>query len=159
MRAAARTWLVLGAFGIIVAIIFPILTRHILQVAAGSTMLGVFALCMLYIAWTLQRGADTDYADRTEAEAQVGPEHVFPSSWWPPVLALGIALLALGVRFTPILVAIGAVIVLATVVGWILQRVELGHHPEPEGSHAARLDSVALSRTEPDVEKIGHENA
>ena len=135
MRASARVWLVLGILALIVAIVFPILTRNILQVAAGSTMLGVFALSMLYISWVLRQGADTDAADRVDEPAQVGPEHVFPASWWPPVLAVGVAVLALGIRFTPIMVAFGGAFIAVSALGWYDQYVGAGAHHVEAAAH------------------------
>lgn len=144
MRASARVWFVLGILALIVAIVFPILTRNIIQVAAGSTMLGVFALSMLYISWVLRQGADTDFADRVEEQAQVGPEHLFPASWWPPVLAVGVAVLALGIRFTPIMVAFGGAFIAVSALGWYDQYVGAGAH------HAATEPAVDL------VEQVEH---
>lgn len=128
MKASARIFTVLGCCALVAAIVFPILSHE----PAGATMLGVFALCTLYLARELYRGATTDRADDTEAQAQVGPEHVFPSSWWPAVMALGIALAAAGLVFTPVLIVEGAVIFVVSVVGWLYQQVEAGH-----GAHGA----------------------
>lgn len=135
MKASARIFTVLGCCAVVAAIVFPILARE----AAGSMMLGVFALAMLYLARELYRGATTDRADDGEAQAEVGPEHVFPSSWWPVVMALGIALAAAGLVFTPVLTVEGAVVFVVSVAGWLYQQVEVGHgaaaaHPAPAAS-------------------------
>lgn len=124
MRQGARIWVILGAFGAVATVVFILLTARFLQVAAG-VMLGVFALSMLYIGWVLYSGRYTDPTDQPEAEAEVGPEHIFPPSWAPPLLALGVALFAVGVRFTLVLVAIGATIIVLTLFSWIVQRVDV----------------------------------
>lgn len=128
MKASARIFTVLGSCAVVAAIVFPILSHE----AAGSMMLGVFALAMLYLARELYRGASTDRADDGEAQAQVGPEHVFPSSWWPVVLALGVALTAAGLVFTPVLIVEGIVIFVIAVAGWLFQYVEAAHGGHPD---------------------------
>ena len=127
MKASARIFVVLGCCALVAAIVFPIVARE----AAGSMMLGVFALSMLYLGRELYRGAGTDRADDAEAEAEVGPEHVFPASWWPVVMALGIALVAAGLVFTPVIIVVGSVIFVLSVFGWLFQRVETAHHAPP----------------------------
>lgn len=134
MKAASRIFTVLGCCAVVAAIVFPILARE----PAGSMMLGVFALSMLYLGRELYRGATTDRADDGQAQAEVGPEHVFPSSWWPAVMALGIALVAAGLIFTPVLTVEGAVIFVVAVVGWLYQQTGAGH-----GDHAAAVAQSA----------------
>jgi hypothetical protein len=131
VKASAQIFAVLGSCAVIAAIVFPFLAKE----PAGSMMLGVFALSMLYLARELSRGAKTDRADDADAEAEVGPEHVFPSSWWPPAVALSVAALILGVRFSWVLVAIGAVALLVTGVGWLVQRVHA--HPVAQSGDIA----------------------
>lgn len=148
MRASARVWFVLGILALVVAIIFPILTRNIIQVAAGSTMLGVFALSMLYISWVLRQGADTDFADRIEEQAHVGPEHLFPASWWPPMLAAGVAILGLGIRFTPIMVAFGGAFIAVSALGWFDQYVGAGTHGADHDDHGHQAGAEAATAAE-----------
>lgn len=134
MRQGARIWVFLGLLGIAATIAFGLLTAGILQLMSGTVMLGVFGISMLYIAWVLHFGRHTDPTDQPDAVAEVGPEHVFPTSWSPPLLALGVALFACGVRFTPVLMAVGGILVVLTLFSWIVQRVDLVrlHH----GQHA-----------------------
>jgi hypothetical protein len=127
VKASARIFIVLGCCALVAAIVFPILARE----PAGAMMLGVFALSMLYLGRELYRGATTDRADDSDAEAEVGPEHVFPASWWPVVMALGVALVAAGLVFTPVLIVIGSVIFVVSVVGWLYQQVGAGHRASP----------------------------
>lgn len=172
MRQGARIWVILGLFGVAAVIAFLILTAHvhILQTASG-VMLAVFAASMLYIAWVLYYGRYTDPTDQPEAEAEVGPEHVFPPSWAPPLLALGVALCALGVRFTPVLLAVGGIIVVLTLFTWIVQRVDVMRltHGSPHAQFAGPPEvadppaGVGLSEPgpgtpEPGSPRIGHDN-
>jgi hypothetical protein len=143
VKASARIFTVLGCCAVVAAIVFPILSHE----AAGATMLGVFALCMLYLARELYRGASTDRADDGEAQAEVGPEHVFPSSWWPAVMALGIALVAAGLIFTPVLTVVGAIIFVVSVVGWLYQQTEPGH--STHGTHGAHAASAVPAPAAP----------
>jgi hypothetical protein len=125
MRQGARIWLSLGIFAVLAVIAFILLTYDILQGPSGSMMLGVFALSMLYIAWVLWHGRYTDPTDQPDAEAEVGPEHIFPPSWAPPLLALGVALFAVGARFTPVLLAVGGTVIVLTLFTWVVQRVDV----------------------------------
>lgn len=127
MKASARVFMVLGCCAVVAAIVYPILSHE----PAGAMMLAVFAGSLLYLGRELYRGAGTDLADDAQAEAQVGPEHVFPSSWWPVVMALGIALGAAGLVFTPVLTGAGAAIFVVAVVGWLQQQAGAGHETGP----------------------------
>ncbi|HEX7163771.1 MAG TPA: cytochrome c oxidase subunit 4 [Trebonia sp.] len=136
MRQGARIWVILGLLGVAATIAFVVLTARFLQAASGTVMLGVFALSMLYIGWVLHSGRHTDPTDQPDAEAEVGPEHIFPPSWAPPLLALGVALFAVGVRFTPVLLAVGAMVIVLTLFSWIVQRVDVIRlqHAAPPGA-------------------------
>lgn len=153
MRQGARIWVILGLFGVAATIAFVLLTARFLQAASGTVMLGVFALSMLYIGWVLHSGRYTDPTDQPDAEAEVGPEHIFPPSWAPPLLALGVALTAVGVRFTLVLVAGGATIIVLTLFAWIVQRVDVARmrHATP-GEPGPGPEELGGSR-------IGHDNA
>lgn len=151
MKQGARIWVFLGLLGAAAAIAFVLLTSRFLQAESGTVMLGVFALSMLYIGWVLHSGGPTDPTDQPGAVPAVGPEHIFPPSWAPALLALGIALFVLGIRFTLVLVAVGAAIIVLTLFAWIVQRIDLMrlHHAE----HAEHAGSP-----EPDPSRIGHDN-
>lgn len=168
MRQGARIWLFLGTFSLLAFIAFVLLTNDILQGSSGSVMLGVFAAGMLYIAGVLWHGRYTDPTDQPDAEAAVGPEHVFPPSWAPPLLALGIALVAVGARFTPVLIAIGGSVIVLTLFTWVVQRVDVirlqhAEHAElPEQRETAPGNGFASSQ--PDTgssaaHQIGPDNA
>ncbi|MGH3573326.1 MAG: aa3-type cytochrome oxidase subunit IV, partial [Pseudonocardiaceae bacterium] len=122
MSSSARIFFLLGILALMAAIIFPIVSHE----PPGSAMLAIFALSMLYIAWQLNRGAHSDPADDLDAEAEVGPAHVFPSSPWPPVMALAVLIVAIGIGFSPVIAAIGAAILVASAAGWFLQHVQMG---------------------------------
>lgn len=170
MRQGARIWIFLGLFGVAAAVAFGLLTIDIVQGASGTVMLGVFGVSMLYIAWVLHHGRHTDPTDQPDAEAFVGPEHIFPPSWAPPLLALGIAMFVCGVRFTPVLLAIGGVIVVMTLFTWIVQRIDVvrmlhAQHPElfdssvsTDPSPGARLAGPAPGDEHVGSRQLGHDN-
>lgn len=142
MRSSAAIFCVLGILALLAAIVFPIVSHE----PAGSAMLGIFAVSMLYIAWELSRGATTDKADDEDAEAEVGPEHVFPSSWWPIVMAVAVLIVAVGIKFSLVVAAVGGAILLASAVGWFSQRVPHGaaeHHGEADDEIAAESPAEA----------------
>jgi hypothetical protein len=155
MRQGARIWLFLGALGVAATLAFLLLLlfANALQVTSGTVMLGVFSLSMLYIAWVLHSGRHTDPTEAPGAVAQVGPEHVFPSSWAPVLLSLGIAMFVCGVRFTPVLLAVGGMLIVFTLFAWIVQRVDVARlthgHPAVPADHAdAPAADVAASTPE-----------
>lgn len=168
MRQGARIWVLLGLLGAVAAVVFILLTARFLQVAA-SVMLGVFALSMLYISWVLYSGRYTDPTDQPDAEAEVGPEHIFPPSWAPPLLALGIAVFVLGVRFTPVLLAVGGTIIVLTLFSWIVQRVDVmrmlhvARHAESPGladpSPGVGPGGPGPGPADPGSPRIGHDHA
>jgi cytochrome c oxidase subunit 1 len=47
--------------------------------------------------------------------------HLPAPSFWPIVLALGVALIAIGVIYTLIISAVGVLVLLAAIVGWTLE--------------------------------------
>lgn len=49
------------------------------------------------------------------------PSHLPKPSFWPIVLAFGLVVTAIGVIFTLIISAIGALIVLGAITGWVLE--------------------------------------
>lgn len=171
MRQGARIWVILGVFGVAATVAFVILTARYLQASSGTVMLGVFALSMLYIAWVLRSGRYTDPTDQPDAEAEVGPEHIFPPSWAPPLLALGIALLAVGIRFTLVLVAVGATLIVLTLFTWIVQRVDVIRMQHHAASLAGLSDPPGLADPPPSTggagppapdfgsSRMGHDNA
>lgn len=172
MRQGARIWVFLGLLGAAAAIAFVLLTARFLQAASGTVMLGVFALSMLYIGWVLHSGRRTDPTDQPDAEAEVGPEHIFPPSWAPPLLALGIALFAVGIRFTPVLLAVGSTIIVLTLFSWIVQRVDVARmqhatpHAELVGAPeladptpGTGADEPGRGTSDPGSSRIGHDNA
>jgi hypothetical protein len=56
--------------------------------------------------------------------------HVEPPSYWPIVLAAGLALIAIGVVFNPIVSLVGVVVVLVATAGWAMQNREGEHGHE-----------------------------
>ena len=63
------------------------------------------------------------------------PEHIHlpQPSFWPILLALGVVLIAIGIVSTVIISAIGALLTLASIIGWTLEnrataQAEEAHH-------------------------------
>lgn len=89
---------------------------------AGSVLLGVFSVALLYIATVLRGASEYDTAELDQdAEPQVGPEHVFPPSWWPLVMALGAGVALIGLKYQVVVMAVGFAIFLVAAVGWFVQ--------------------------------------
>ena len=50
--------------------------------------------------------------------------HLPAPSFWPIVLALGVALIAIGIIYTYMISAVGVLIMLSAIVGWTLENRE-----------------------------------
>ena len=60
---------------------------------------------------------------RKKKEVQLSEEEISPRpSYWPFALALAVSVLLLGLVVHPILLVIGAVLVIAAIIGWGLER-------------------------------------
>lgn len=67
------------------------------------------------------RGDLTDSAPKSESAEQKAHHQPSTSSVWPIVLSLGLLLIAVGVLNTWLIAALGALVVLAALVGWFWQ--------------------------------------
>ena len=56
---------------------------------------------------------------------ELGPEHMLPGTWWPLVMALGAVSAVLGIKFTPVLLGVGAGVFLLAGVGWFVDSTPL----------------------------------
>jgi Cytochrome c oxidase subunit IV len=130
MRTAGRIFMVLAALAVAAGIAYALLAKEL----AGTVMLGVFAVAVLYIASVLEHAGPYDRAEvDPEAKAEVGPEHRFPPSWWPLVMAVGSGTALLGLAFQPVIGALGVGVFLVAIVGWFVQA---GRHEAHAGGHA-----------------------
>jgi hypothetical protein len=123
--------MVLAGLALTAGIVYGLLAREL----AGAVMLGVFAVALLYIATVLEHASPFDIAENDpEAEAQVGPSHLFPPSWWPLVMAAGAVLFLFGLKFNVVLMGVGFVLFAVAAIGWFVQA---GHQAADKAAHAA----------------------
>src|SRR4051812_24366113 len=100
MRSAGRIFMVLSGLALAAGVTYGLLAKEL----AGAVMLSVFSVALLYIATVLEHASPYDFAEtEPEGEAQVGPSHLFPPSWWPIVMAIGAVLFLYGLKFNVIL--------------------------------------------------------
>src|SRR5947209_4460210 len=129
MRSAGRIFMVLAAMAVVAAVAYALISKEL----AGAVMLGVFSVALLYIATVLEHAGPYDRAEvDEEAEPELGPEHMLPGTWWPLVMALGAAATLLGIKFTPVLMGVGAGVFLLAGVGWF---VNITHQHEAHEAH------------------------
>src|SRR6266516_3326272 len=115
MRAAGRIFMVLSGLAFVAAVTYGLVAKEL----AGAVMLGVFSVALMYIASVLEHAGPYDHAEvDQDAEPELGPEHMLPGTWWPLVMALGAVSTVLGIKFTPVLMGVGAGIFLLAGVGW-----------------------------------------
>jgi hypothetical protein len=130
MRSAGRIFMVLAAMAVVAAVAYALIAKEL----AGAVMLGVFSVALLYIATVLEHAGPYDRAEvDEEAEPELGPEHMLPGTWWPLVMALGAAATLLGIKFTPVLMGVGAGVFLLAGVGWF---VNITHQHEAHEAHS-----------------------
>jgi hypothetical protein len=150
MRSAGRIFMVLAGLALIAGVTYGLVAKEL----AGAVMLGVFSVALLYIATVLEHAAPYDRAEVDEtAPPEIGPEHMLPGSWWPPVMALGAALFLTGLKFQVVVMAIGIGIFLVAAVGWFVQvgrrHAEHAAHVT-QGAHEANPPAAgATHRAEP----------
>ena len=130
MKAAGHIFMVLSVLALAAGITYGLIAHEL----AGAVMLGVFAVALVYIATVLTGAGPYDHAENDQdAEPQVGPEHLFPPSWWPIVMALGAVVFVLGLKFNVVVMAVGVGAFLVATVGWFVQA---GHQAAHGASHS-----------------------
>jgi hypothetical protein len=123
--------MVLAGLGLAAGLTYGLVAKEL----AGAVMLGVFSVALLYIATVLEHAGPYDAAEvDPDAKAEVGPDHWFPPSWWPLVMAVGAVLFILGLKFNVILMAVGIAAFLVAVVGWFIQA---GRYAAERAAHHA----------------------
>src|SRR5437763_3839098 len=116
----------LSGLAVVAAVTYALWTKEL----AGSVMLGVFSVALLYIATVLEHAGPYDHAEVNEdAEPELGPEHMLPGSWWPLVMAAGLAGGLLGIKFAPAVMGVGAGVFLLAGGGWV------GNISSPHSEH------------------------
>ncbi len=67
----------------------------------------------------------------TAAAKSADPDiHLPAPSYWPIVLAFGLLLIVVGIIFTPIISAVGVIVMLAAIVGWTGENRVVESHEE-----------------------------
>jgi Cytochrome c oxidase subunit IV len=128
--------MVLSGLALAAGVAYGLLAKEL----AGAVMLGVFAVALMYIATVLEHAGPYDYAEtEPDAEAEVGPSHLFPPSWWPLVMAVGAFLFLFGLKFNVVLMGFGFVVFATAMIGWFVQA---GKHAADKAAHAAHADSA-----------------
>jgi hypothetical protein len=129
----------LGAFLIVMGIVYGLVTgeyegtTEMLTVAGGALVVGT------YLARAVQRAraAVTAQAAGASPGAEDSEPHVAPTIW-PLVFALSMIGLVLGAVVATWLLAAGAVVLVVSLVGWILDvRRQWRHHDHAVGAAAA----------------------
>ena len=129
MRSSGRIFMALSGLAVVAAVAYAFLAKEL----AGAVMLGVFSVALLYIGTVLEHAGPYDRAEVDEqAEPELGPEHMLPGTWWPLVMAVGAVSTVIGIKFTPVLMGVGAGIFLLAGVGWF---VNITHQHEAHGAH------------------------
>ncbi len=148
MRSAGRIFMILSGLALTAGIVYGLLAKEL----AGAVLLGVFAVALMYIATVLEHAGPYDFAENDpEAEAEVGPSHLFPPSWWPLVLAGGAALFLIGLKFDIYVMGVGVVLAFVGMIGWFMQA---GRFAAEKAAHAAHASNdhppIVPSSVEPE---------
>ena len=138
MSLFSRIFTGLGAFLIVMGIVYGLVTKEyeggteMLTVAGGALLIGV------YLARAVQRARSTVAAQAAGAGPAGDDEPHVPPTIWPLVFALstiGIVLGSVGPRWV---LAAGAVVLVVSLVGWSLDvRRQWRHHDHAAGLGAA----------------------
>ncbi|HEX6235862.1 MAG TPA: hypothetical protein VFZ68_01640 [Acidimicrobiales bacterium] len=87
----------------------------------GLLLAGGVVSILLGVASTALRDADAEVVARVAGTDTVPPVRPASPSFWPPVAAFGVALVAIGVVSSPVLVAFGLVALGIVLVEWAVQ--------------------------------------
>ena len=138
MTLFSRIFTGLGAFLIVIGIVYALVTKEyeggteMLTVAGGGLLIGV------YLTRAVQRARATVAAQAAGAAPVGDDEPHVPPTIWPLVFALstiGIVLGSVGPRWV---LAAGAVVLVVSLVGWSLDvRRQWRHHDHATGLGAA----------------------
>ena len=130
MRASARIFWILAVFFLIVAIMYGLLTGlyeplciETVGFPAILALSGLAAMIGTYLTLT-NRKFGTRPEDRLDAEVEdeAGVQGSFaPYSWWPLWASLGAALVFLGVAAGWWIFALGIIVSIYGVIGWVME--------------------------------------
>jgi len=108
----------LSALALTAGIVYGLVAKEL----AGAVMLGVFSVALMYIATVLEHAGPYDHAEvDQDDEPELGPDHLFPPSWWPLVMAVGAVTFLIGLKFNVVVMAVGIAIFFSAVTGWFVQ--------------------------------------
>ncbi len=130
MRASARIFWILAVFFVIVAIMYGLLTGlyeplgiEPVGFPAILALSGLAAMIGTYLTLN-NRKFGTRPEDRLDAEVEdeAGVQGSFaPYSWWPLWASLGAALVFLGVAAGWWIFALGSIVAILGVIGWVME--------------------------------------
>lgn len=130
MRASARIFWILAIFFLIVAIAYGLLTGFFEPLGietvgfpAFLALAGLAAMIGLYLSLN-NRKFGTRPEDQLDAEVEdeAGVQGSFaPYSWWPLWASLGAALVFLGVAAGWWIFALGSIVAILGVIGWVME--------------------------------------
>lgn len=133
MRVSAIVFWIIAVFFFLVAAIYTLWAwlyypDHAIE-PVGTVTLALTGVLGAFIAFFLGRTHATQNGvelpeDRLDANIDDGdPElgHFSPWSWWPFMLALSVAIAALGIAVGWWIVPIGAVLTVVSLVGWVYE--------------------------------------
>lgn len=130
MRSTARIFTILGAFFLVVGIVYGVLSGRNepmgIEPVGFAALLGATGLAfMIAIYATMNAKAHPDRPEddlHAEVSAEAGVQGSFaPYSWWPLWSAAGAALCFLGVAAGWWLFAFGFILAMYGVIGWVLE--------------------------------------
>ena len=134
MKPTGHIFMVLAGLALVAAIVYGLLASEL----AGAVMLGVFAVALLYIATVLTSAGQFDTAENDpDAEPEIGPEHAFPPSWWPVIMAVGACAAIIGLKFSVLVLGLGFAVFLVATIGWFLQAGR--QHAEKAAHHSPQV--------------------
>jgi Cytochrome c oxidase subunit IV len=126
VRTVVKVFAVLGAFGLIVALIYWLITDE----RTGTLLLVSFGLMpLIVVGWMLFRGAAVDAAIQRADDPRATPTDApgeilgsFPTAtMWPAALVLGVVVTGAGLVYGLLLVPIGVAIGAVAIVGLMRQ--------------------------------------
>ncbi|MBM7500444.1 hypothetical protein JOD52_001284 [Brachybacterium muris] len=130
MRASARIFWILAIFFLIVGIAYGLLTGlyeplgiETVGFPAILALAGLAAMIALYLSLN-NRKFGTRPEDQLDAEVEdeAGVQGSFaPYSWWPLWASLGAALVFLGVAAGWWIFALGSIVAILGVIGWVME--------------------------------------
>jgi hypothetical protein len=137
MRTAARVFRSLGAFGLVVCLVFAAASRFKYANLQGPFILGVFFLACLFLSLLLgaQGSVELDGLTLPDAGGHEDEEiHLPGPSWYPAAYGVAGLVLMLGLVMNRNMLVAGIVLVVLTTIGWAVESVrdyrrEVAHAP------------------------------